>query len=143
MLKLLKRTDEREMPMLWLKKTVHSAAMDAGRRHSREARWICALNDGENNKSVCEIADERGYLATGSNHDDSTMDLEDPEPDLISRLKNVLKELTKPLRQVLILHADGYSDRQIAVMTKTKLGTIRSRLHYARKRARCYLGELG
>jgi DNA-directed RNA polymerase specialized sigma24 family protein len=71
------------------------------------------------------------------------MSLDDVEPDLIPRLKNVLKELTKPLRQVLILHAEGYSDSQIAVMTKTKLGTVRSRLHYARKRARCYLGKVG
>lgn len=141
MLKVLKRTDDREVCNGWLYKCVHSAAMNAGRRRSYEARYMCSFTDDENNRSVCELADDQGYLHTNRNY--TWMEVEDPEPDLIPRLKNVLKELTKPLRQVLILHAEGYSDDQIAQMTNTKRGTVRSRLHYARRYAKKSLGDLG
>ena len=140
MLRVLNRTDDREVGMCWLFKTVRSTALDAGRSYAREARWLCVLRGDESLKSVCERADERGYLHLGGTY---IVYREDAEMDLMPQLKNMLNGLNKPLRQVLVLHGEGYSYEEIAQMTNTKIGTVRSRLHYARKRAKCLLDDLG
>ena len=53
-----------------------------------------------------------------------------------------LARLTKRHRQTLILCATGYTYKEIAEATGVSRGTVRSRIHYARKRAQRELKPL-
>lgn len=138
MLKLLNKNDGRQTTMGWLYKVVRSAAMDAGRSATRDARAIW-LDDEESVRCVCERADEHGYLHMRGTYIGRK---EEVEIDLMAQLKNVLGKLSEPLRQVLVLHSEGFSYREIALLTGANIGTVRSRLHYARKKAKDLLGDV-
>lgn len=138
MLKLLKKKDE-PMPTLgWLYMAVRSSAVDAGRRASREQRALPYWVQG-NTKVVAEHNGEYGYSPAFTVYSVSDGD---NEIDLLPRLKNVFGKLSGPLKQVLMLYSQGYSYEEIARLTNTKLGTVRSRLHYARRRAKGLLSGL-
>lgn len=139
-IKFLNKNDGRQATRGWMYKAVHSAAMDAGRRAARDARAVWSDDDdGERTRCVCERADQHGYLYM---NDTYIVRKEDIEVDLMPRLKNMLGKLNKSLRQVLVLHSEGFSYREIGAMTNTNIGTVRSRLHYARKRAEDLMGDV-
>jgi RNA polymerase sigma-70 factor, ECF subfamily len=53
------------------------------------------------------------------------------------KFMNLLKELPVPQRSVLLLHfIEDFSLEQIAEITATPLGTVKSRLHYAKRALR-------
>src|SRR5262249_400127 len=139
MIKLLNRSDERRPTTGWLYKTVRSAAADAARKVAREPKLVSNSLD-RSPGCVCENADDLGnvYLIAGHETVDATV----REPDLVRRLASMLMQLTEPLRHVLLLYASGYSYEQIAAATGVKIGTVRSRLHYARIRAKEMLGDV-
>jgi len=137
MLKYLKKKNREETTMGWLYKAVHSAAMDAGRRAGREAKVVWRDNDVDGVRSVCEREDQAGYLLMNGRYI-----VQDIEIDVMPKLKNMLSKLSNPLRQVLVLYASGYSYLEIADMTRASIGTVRSRLYYARSRAKVLLGDM-
>ena len=73
----------------------------------------------------------------------------DPAPDelLIRKeheesLMRLLEQLAAPHRSVLLLHfMEDFSLEEIAQITETQIGTVKSRLHYARKALRKLLEE--
>jgi len=138
MLKLQRKKDMRYTNIGWLHKAVRSTAMDAGRIASRERKALCY-----------HLHDDHGYVRETSLYD--RLDVEgadvvqecNSEIDLMPGLKNMLQGLSKPLRQVLLLYSEGYSYEEIGQLTKTKIGTVRSRLHYARRRARKLWADMG
>lgn len=137
MIKLLKKNDGRQPTLGWLYKAMHSSAMDAGRGASRERQVVCKDMPGDL-RMVCEKADEYRCVRLGTTYTPRDPEL---EIDLMPRLKNVLSNLSKPLKQVLVLYSEGYSYNDIARLTNTNIGTVRSRLYYARKRAKDLLGD--
>ena len=55
---------------------------------------------------------------------------------------NLLNRLPLPQRSVLLLHfVEDFSLEEIAGITETQLGTVKSRLHYAKKSLRKLLEE--
>jgi RNA polymerase sigma-70 factor, ECF subfamily len=54
---------------------------------------------------------------------------------------DVLNQLPKLQRHALIMYARGFSYQEIANEQNTSVGTVRSRLHYARKQARQLLAR--
>jgi len=55
---------------------------------------------------------------------------------------NLLKQLPLPQRSVLLLHfVENFSLEEIVRITETQLGTVKSRLHYAKKSLRKLLEE--
>jgi RNA polymerase sigma-70 factor (ECF subfamily) len=55
---------------------------------------------------------------------------------------NLLNQLPLPLRSVLLLHfVEDFSLEEIARITETQLGTVKSRLHYAKKSLRKLLEQ--
>lgn len=141
LIKLLKYKGERRPSIAWLFKVVRSTACDAGRSYKREAEHRCFFADSEPFFAVCEQANEDGMVYTGGTYIASCE--EEHDPDVRPRLKKVLRQMTEPLRVVLVLYAAGLTYEQIAERTKTKVGTVRSRIHYARKRAQELLAEAG
>ena len=62
---------------------------------------------------------------------------------LRDQLAEALSELTPIQREVVLLHdLEGWKHREIAERTGVPAGTVRSHLHFARKRLRSLLGSL-
>ena len=138
MIKLLKKDDGRKPTLGWLYRAVHSSAMDAGRSAAREKQYMWQ-DSPDDPRLVCERADQYGCLRFHSGY---VVREESCEIDLMPRLKNMLSKLSQPLKQVLVLYSEGYSYQDIARLTNTNIGTVRSRLHYARRRAKSLLGNM-
>ncbi len=75
-------------------------------------------------------------------------EFEDGPDDLLIRREqeaefmNLLNQLPPPQRAVLLLHfIEDFSLEEIARITETQLGTVKSRLHYAKKSLRKLLEE--
>lgn len=120
MIKVLKKVDGKPTRG-WLYMAVRSCAGDAGR------------------------AMQRGKRPALVNYDEKVLAVPGKQPaevDLLPRMKDMLNKLTTDARQVLVLHVEGYSAKEIAVVTGTKGGTVRSRLFYARRRAKELLSDL-
>ncbi|MEX1256611.1 MAG: sigma-70 family RNA polymerase sigma factor [Gemmatimonadota bacterium] len=61
--------------------------------------------------------------------------------ELRERLTEALAELTEVQREVVLLHdLEGWKHREIAGVLEMPPGTVRSHLHYARKKLRAALG---
>jgi len=61
--------------------------------------------------------------------------------DALSAWKQLMDRLNSQQRRVLVLSALGASYVEIAVLMKSSVGTVRSRLHYARKEAKALWQE--
>jgi RNA polymerase sigma-70 factor (ECF subfamily) len=111
----------------WLMRVVSNAALDLGRqRGRREALTLEAPlpSDGE------------APLAP----DDPSRGLE--RADLRRLLDQALAALPEAQRQTFVLHADaGLSYRDVAEALGISIGTVMSRLFYARQKLRAYLGR--
>jgi len=62
--------------------------------------------------------------------------------ELQEKLNESLQKLSPKHRTVVVLHEiEGLEHAEIAEITKTTVGTVRSRLHYAKQQLQAYLGE--
>ena len=113
----------------WLLRVVSNAALDLGRqRGRREAVHLDtrAAGDGENGQP----------LAT----DDPTAGLE--RADLRHLLDQALATLPEAQRRTFVLHADAeLTYREVAEVLGISIGTVMSRLFYARQKLRDYLTQ--
>jgi RNA polymerase sigma-70 factor (ECF subfamily) len=111
----------------WLLRVVSNAALDLGRqRGRREAQSLDALLVGE------ELP--RSLLSG----DESAVGLE--QADLRALLLQALSSLSEVQRQTFVLFADaGLSYREVAEALGISIGTVMSRLYYARQKLREYL----
>jgi RNA polymerase sigma-70 factor (ECF subfamily) len=107
----------------WLFGIAHQKCLQCWRRQNRAAAW-------------------REEIA------ESTPDLDDGPDELLIRREqeagfmNLVNELPPPQRSVLLLHfVEDFSLEQIAEITGTPLGTVKSRLHYAKSALRKLLEE--
>lgn len=138
--KMLKRTQKSPLSNSWLFAVVRSTAFDALRKHCREARYLTSFAEPDCFGSVYERADQDGYVPLGLTtympHD------EDDSDERLSCVQEVVSQLKEPLRDVLLLYAQGLTYEAIAAKTNVSIGTVRSRLHHARKQAMAALGAL-
>ena len=118
----------------WLCRATRNCALDHLRRRQREQGRM-AMEDGEEDTPLIDrVADGRT-----------------PEPDRkadLNDLKDVLavalKQLGEEHRTTLILRdVDGLSYREVAAATGVSMGTVMSRLFYARRQVRKILRSMG
>jgi RNA polymerase sigma-70 factor (ECF subfamily) len=115
----------------WLLRVVSNAALDLGRQRGR--RDTVRL-DAPHNR---DLTDSRLLTA-----DETGRRLERDE--LRHQLHKALDCLSEVQRQTFVLFADGeLSYREIAEAMHTSIGTVMSRLFYARRKLRNYLNERG
>jgi RNA polymerase sigma-70 factor (ECF subfamily) len=113
----------------WLLRVVSNAALDLGRQRGR--RVLLSLNA----PGADEAADAR--LLTP---DEAASGLE--RADLRTLLDEALATLSEAQRQTFVLHADaGLSYREVADATGVSIGTVMSRLFYARQKLREHLSQ--
>lgn len=114
----------------WLLRVVRNAALDEGRRRSR--RHTISL-DGIGKTGQEEI--EPWTLPAV----DANLRAEESG----QQLQAALAELSAPLRETFVLHADaGLSYREVAQVLGISIGTVMSRLFYARVRLRGLLQSM-
>jgi RNA polymerase sigma-70 factor (ECF subfamily) len=108
----------------WLLRVVSNAALDLGRQRGRRDA----------------VHQERAVLRDGAGPpDDPARGLE--RADLRRLLDQALATLPEAQRRTFVLHADaGLSYREVAEALGISIGTVMSRLYYARQRLRAYLG---
>jgi len=111
----------------WLLRVVSNAALDLGRqRGRREALSFDSLGPQHREDIEPLIADVAG------------LDLE--RADLRRILQDALALLPEAQRQTFVLHAEaGLSYREVAQSLNISIGTVMSRLYYARQKLRTLL----
>ena len=112
----------------WLLRVVSNAALDLGRQRRR--------------RSVAEPRTEAQPEDVGSLvWDDPMAGLE--RADLRRLIEAGLARLPEPQRQTFVLHVDAdLSYREVAEALGISIGTVMSRLYYARQKLRAYLAPL-
>ena len=111
----------------WLLRVVSNAALDLGRQRGRRA--------------AAEPGDATPPDAVPLVWEDPTLGLE--RADLRRLLDRALASLPEPQRQTFVLHVDAeLSYREVAEVLGISIGTVMSRLYYARQKLRAYLAPL-
>lgn len=111
----------------WLLKIVSNAALDIGRvRQRRDTRFAIAVAD-EFPPVPCDEAPPDAGLERA---------------DLRVVLSEALARLPAAQRQTFVLHVDGeLSYKEVAEVLNISIGTVMSRLFYARQRLKLYLAD--
>ena len=108
----------------WLLRIVTNAALDAGRRRRR--------------RPTLRLADLEGDDAEAAVQDDPARNLR--RDDLRRILHAALDRLSPTTRTTFVLFAEGgLSYKEIADCQNLPIGTVMSRLHYARQKLQSYL----
>jgi RNA polymerase sigma-70 factor (ECF subfamily) len=113
----------------WLLRVVSNAALDLGRRRRR--RSVAEPH-------AAELPPDEMAMQVG---DDPMAGLE--RADLRRLIDTGLARLPEPQRQTFVLHVDAdLSYREVAEALDISIGTVMSRLYYARQKLRAYLAPL-
>jgi RNA polymerase sigma-70 factor (ECF subfamily) len=113
----------------WLLRVVSNASLDLGRqRGRREALSMDAL--GQKHREEMEPF----------THEEPGLDLD--RGDLRRKLQDVLSRLPSAQRQTFVLHAEAeLSYREVADVLGISIGTVMSRLYYARQKLRALMED--
>ena len=113
----------------WLLRVVSNAALDFGRqRGRREMRSLDVPETGD------------GEWTQPLAHEDPSLRLE--RADLRRILNEALATLPEAQRRTFVLHAEAeLSYREVAEVLGISIGTVMSRLYYARQKLRAHLGK--
>jgi RNA polymerase sigma-70 factor (ECF subfamily) len=115
----------------WLLRVVTNAALDMGRQRHRRNKLRLVLPES------AQLDDYQPASAEDPSHG-----LE--REDLRRLLDGALASLSDAHRQTFILHADAdLSYREVAEVLGISIGTVMSRLFYARQRLKAYLEKHG
>jgi RNA polymerase sigma-70 factor (ECF subfamily) len=113
----------------WLLRVVSNAALDFGRQRGRREAV-----------SLDAPAPSDGEIAQPLTHYDPAQGLE--RADLRHLLDQALASLPEAQRQTFVLHAEAeLSYREVAEVLEISIGTVMSRLFYARQKLRAYLAQ--
>jgi len=128
-LKNLRYFERRSSFKTWLLRIVSNASLDLGRqRGRRETLSLDAIDWSEQG------------LALSVNGNDPVQDVE--QADLRQALDRALAELPESQRRTFVLHVDaGLSYREIASVMNISIGTVMSRLFYARQKLKVLLAS--
>jgi RNA polymerase sigma-70 factor (ECF subfamily) len=111
----------------WLFGIAHQKCIQQWRRQGRESEMLE------------ELGGAPADLAARPDSPDDLLIRQEQEAEFM----NLLQQLTPPHRSVLLLHfVEEFSVEEIAVITGTRPGTVKSRLHYARNALRGLKKEL-
>ncbi len=113
----------------WLLRVVSNAALDLGRqRGRRERRRVEVAETGEQDAIVPAVSEDPGRRLD--------------QADTRRLLDAALATLSEAQRQTFVLYAEAeLSYREVAQTLGISIGTVMSRLYYARQRLRDYLIE--
>jgi RNA polymerase sigma-70 factor (ECF subfamily) len=113
----------------WLLRVVSNAALDLGRQRGRRETLSLDAFPGTERERIDPRAE-----------DDPAAGLE--RADLRRLIDQALAMLPEAQRRTFVLHAEaGLSYREVAEVLGISIGTVMSRLYYARQKLRAYLAQ--
>jgi len=113
----------------WLLRVISNAALDLGRQRGRQDFLSLDAPDLEDREGVQPLVEPNAGLGL-------------ERADLRGLLNEALAVLPEPQRRTFILHADAeLSYREVAEVMGISIGTVMSRLYYARQKLRAYLAR--
>jgi RNA polymerase sigma-70 factor, ECF subfamily len=114
----------------WLLRVVSNAALDLGRQRRRRMTAETPANENGPDSAAAALV-----------WDEPTLGLE--RADLRRVIDAGLARLPETQRQTFVLHVDAeLSYREVAEVLGVSIGTVMSRLYYARQKLRAYLAPL-
>lgn len=119
----------------WLYRVARSTVIDTHKRRVRERRHYSGYLDTCGR--VCEGDDENVIY-----HPTYFDRYHDVAPEDLDEIPEILASLSFEHQEVLLLYARGLTYQEIAHMVGLKVGTVRSRVHYARKHAHKLMEEM-
>jgi RNA polymerase sigma-70 factor (ECF subfamily) len=112
----------------WLLRVVSNAALDLGRQRGRRETLSLTHGPGDSAQPELLISDQVGASLE--------------QADLRRQLQQALFTLSDVQRQTFVLYADSdLTYREIAEVMSTSIGTVMSRLYYARQKLRAFFSE--
>jgi RNA polymerase sigma-70 factor (ECF subfamily) len=112
----------------WLLRIVSNAALDVGRHRQRDSRIPQAPRDDSPDR----------FGAANLPPPDAELD----RADLRGKIERALDRLPEAQRQTFVLHVDGgLSYREVAAALRISIGTVMSRLFYARQKLKVLLAD--
>ena len=112
----------------WLFSIAHQKCIQFWRRRDRERLFTPVEPAQDHEQPETETADDPLELLLRKEQEDEFME--------------VLGTLPLPQRSVLLLHfVEGFSLEEIATITESQLGTVKSRMHYAKRALKKLLEE--
>ena len=130
----------------YLQKVVRSAYVDMLRKASKDKENLYrgdfrSPDYTSTHQYICEHFDKAAYLSRDRNR--TCLDTgDDIRMDSLAALELITESDGNKTVELLLKLACGYSYEQIAKESGVKIGTIRSRIHYARKKVQGLLEEL-
>ncbi len=119
----------------WLYSVARSTVIDAHKRRVKEPRKYSAYVDSSGR--VCEGDDDN--VIYHPTHFDPYHEV---CPEDLTEIPEILNGLSFEHQEVLLLYANGLTYQEIAHMVGLKVGTVRSRLHFARRYAHKVVEEM-
>src|SRR5262245_6186724 len=114
----------------WILRVVSNAALDLGRQRGR--REVLSLDAGPSTNGEAMHPLRIANPAAGLEQE-----------DMRRALESALATLSDAQRQTFVLFAEaGLSYREVADTLQISIGTVMSRLYYARQKLRAFLGDL-
>lgn len=111
----------------WLLRIVCNAAFDVGRSRKRDSRIAQPPDDSSDHFGPADLPAPHAEL---------------DRADLRDKIEAALARLPETQRQTFVLHVDGgLSYREVADSLKISIGTVMSRLFYARQKLKLLLAE--
>ena len=133
MIYLLRNPNCLELGRGWISKVVRSTALDAFRCSTRAKRIPLQPKIEHGDLRVEDSCNfEQHYCASTEEVLDLRMDLQ-----------KALANLQKPLLTALWLFSQGYSCKEIGVITNTNSSTVRTRIYYGRRAAQKLVVQAG
>ncbi len=121
--------EQRSTFKTWLLRIVSNSSLDIGRKRARR------LSLNEQVAGQCEQSFLRTLFLSDPSH-------EVEQADLRAALDSALLELPELQRRTFVLHVDaGLSYREVAQVMNISIGTVMSRLFYARQKLRDLLAN--
>ena len=130
--KALPKFESRSRFSTWLFRISHNVVYDWLRKRRIES-------EGELNDEVLDASRIDPGAATAPNHD-ARPDEAIQQSELRAEIKSAIGKLSEEHREVILLReVQGLDYKEIAEITENSMGTVMSRLHYARKKLQTIL----
>lgn len=124
----------------WLYRVARSTVIDAHRRSVRELKHYSGYVD--TCSRVCDSDGNEEEIENNVIYHQTYLDKYlDVAPEDLDAMPEILASLSFEHQEVLLLYARDLTYQEIAHMIGLKVGTVRSRVHYARKKAHKLIEE--
>ena len=140
-LRFIRHQKHVRLPMSYLYRVIRSVAIDTARQYAHETGRTVPLNLNLSDACMVFESPDASYLSQLHEVSELTVK-ETAEPDILPRVNAMFDQLSPTLREPFALFVSGATYVEIGQTLDIPPGTVRSRIHFARKHAVLMLSDL-